>query len=411
MRGRVRVFLSLFSFLFICMIIGAGCFTYYNLSKLNEKVEQGTESIPVIASGSEPINILALGVDIGITGKKSDPKRADTIMVIHYDPKVKSVDIVSIPRDTLVRINGRNEKINAAHAIGGVKTLQGAVEGLMNIKINYYVKINYEGFRKIIDSIGGVTLVINQNMKYDDPAQNLHIDFKKGDKVHLNGKKAEEFFRWRKNNDGSGLAEGDLGRIQNQHEFMEKVVKKFTSPVVIFRVPSIISTICKYTETNMDADEILKYGYSFMKLKRENIRMHTLKGKPAYIGKISYFIFKGNNNKEILEVLRGYNSPNVDMNNKQNKLGLKIKILNGTKKNGLAKNYEKVLNTMGYNDITTGNGPKAKKSSIKYNSINKNIVDSIAKEINISDVQKNSFENNKKYDIVILLGEDKDYIK
>jgi anionic cell wall polymer biosynthesis LytR-Cps2A-Psr (LCP) family protein len=67
---------------------------------------------------------------------------------------------------------------------------------------------------------------ISSNMNYDDDSQNLHIHFEKGETVHLDGEKAEEFFRWRKNNNGTGLAEGDLGRIENQHMFIEKVIDK-----------------------------------------------------------------------------------------------------------------------------------------------------------------------------------------
>ena len=107
----------------------------------------------------------------------------------------------------------------------------------MNIKINYIVKIDYNAFREIIDAIGGIEMKIERNMIYDDEGQNLHINFKAGEIVTLDGKKAEEFFRWRKNNDGSGFANGDLDRIENQQKFISKVVDKCTSPLILFRVP------------------------------------------------------------------------------------------------------------------------------------------------------------------------------
>ena len=65
-------------------------------------------------------------------------------------------------------------------------------------------------------------MYIERDMDYDDDAQDLHINFKAGETVHLDGKKAEEFFRWRKNNDGTGFADGDLGRIRNQQAFIER---------------------------------------------------------------------------------------------------------------------------------------------------------------------------------------------
>ena len=163
----------------------------------------------------------------------------------------------------LIKINGKNQKINAAHAIGGVTYAVDAVEKLLGIRIDYYGKIDYEGFRKVIDAIGGVDMDITRTMDYDDPSQDLSIHFKKGTTVHLDGKKAEEFFRWRKNNDGAGLADGDLGRIENQHMFISKIMEKIKSPSIVIKIPSILSAIQNSVETNMDANDILKYGYIF----------------------------------------------------------------------------------------------------------------------------------------------------
>ncbi len=136
-----------------------------------------------------------MGVDIGDPNSKeaSDPKRTDTMLVVNYNPKTKEINIVSVPRDTRVTVNGKKMKINSAHAVNGVNGAIDAVENLLGIEINNYVKVDYEGFRKIIDAIGGVEMEITRNMNYDDPSQNLHIHFQKGTTVHLDGKKAEEF--------------------------------------------------------------------------------------------------------------------------------------------------------------------------------------------------------------------------
>ncbi len=88
-------------------------------------------------------------------------------------------------------------------------------------------------------------MYIEQDMNYDDPGQDLHIHFNKGETVHLDGKKAEEFFRWRKNNDGTGLANGDVDRIKNQQKFMNAVIDKVLSVSTITKIDSIAEILNK----------------------------------------------------------------------------------------------------------------------------------------------------------------------
>lgn len=173
-------------------------------------MEVGSQSMPKASnpSGNKPVNILLLGMDIGDPNQEDnkDIKRTDTIMVVNYNPETDKITTVSVPRDTLIQNNGNSVKINSAFAIGGYSRIKTEVEGLLNVNINYIVKVDYDAFVDIIDAIGGVKMKIERNMIYDDEGQNLHINFKAGETVKLDGQKAQEFFRWRKNNDGSGFA-------------------------------------------------------------------------------------------------------------------------------------------------------------------------------------------------------------
>ena len=185
---------------------------------------------------NEPVNILILGMDIGDAEQDENKaiRRTDTMMVLNYNPNTKKINIVSIPRDTLIQVDAYDEygnlrpywKINNAYVLGGEEEVIKHVELLLETNINYMVEIDYNAFRSFIDAIGGVDMYIEQQMDYDDDAQDLHIHFNAGETVHLDGKKAEEFFRWRKNNDGTGFIDGDLGRIRNQQAFMKEVLKK-----------------------------------------------------------------------------------------------------------------------------------------------------------------------------------------
>lgn len=104
-------------------------------------------------------------------------------------------------------------------------------------------------------------------------------------------KRQKNFFRWRKNNNGTGFADGDLGRIENQHKFISKVVEKVKSPSIIPKIPNILSTIPDYVETDMSPEEIIKYGYVVTKGDKSSINMITLQGEAKYIGNVSYFIY------------------------------------------------------------------------------------------------------------------------
>ncbi|MCD3195379.1 LCP family protein [Clostridium botulinum C] len=405
--GFKKFFLTAFTILLGIVIISIICF-YEAVGKLNNNSKLRSND----TSNKSSINILALGVDIGTVGSnnKNDPKRTDTMILIHYDKKSNKTNAISIPRDTLVKIKGRNSKINAAHATGGVQGAVDAVQKLLDIDIDYYGKINYEGFREVVDAIGGVDVKIENNMNYDDDMQNLHIHFKKGEEVHLDGKKAEEFFRWRKNNDGSGLPTGDLGRIDNQHIFISKVTEKMKSPFILFRIPSLLRTLPKYIETNMSSNEILKYGYALA--TSENISTETLKGSTKYIGKGSYFIYNKNQNKEILNKLRDvYSFNNSDNSNGFKDKNFKIQILNGTKKQGLASSYKKYIEAKGYKNISTGNTKKTNKSKIIIRkNISSKCIRNIKDDFQIFTVD-NSIKDPSEFDITVILGKDQEYKK
>lgn len=354
-------------------------------------------------SSSKPVNILLLGTDIGDPNQPENAaiKRTDTIIVLNYNPDNKKVQLVSIPRDTLIQVNGKNFKINSAYAIGGEERIKTEVEKLLSVNINYIVKIDYNAFREFIDSIGGINMPIERNMIYDDEGQNLHINFKAGETVKLDGQKAEEFFRWRKNNDGSGFANGDLDRIENQQKFISKVVKKCTSPLILFRLPSIFKALGDNIETNMSPSKIISYGFKFMRIKLEEMTMKTAQGIPKTINGESFLIFDKNLNKSTITSLSSSGEDISDLSKKD----VTIKILNATKINGLAAGLKQQLNELGYTRIDTGNIEERSKSSILSN--NEVILSMIDKDIKIGKHEEKPDKlEYKDYDIVIILGKD-----
>ncbi len=381
---------------FTIVVIGSSVLFLGKINK-NDMIE------PTKVSTNKPVNILLLGTDIGDPSQPNNNaiKRTDTIMVLNYNPKEKKLQVVSIPRDTLIDVNGKNLKINSAYAIGGEKRVKSEVEKLLNISINYIAKIDYNAFREFIDAIGGIKMQIERNMIYDDEGQNLHINFKKGEVVKLDGKKSEEFFRWRKNNDGSGFANGDLDRIENQQKFISKVVDKCTSPMIIFKIPSIIKALGDNIDTNMPPLKVISYGLKFSRINSEKIDMKIAQGTPKDISGESFLVFDKNLNKDIITSLSSTGKGTEDIS----KSDITIKIFNGTKITGLAATLRDELTKIGYTRVDVGNIQERKDSLILTN--NENIASKVESSVGISKIEKKPDKPEyKDYDVVIILGKD-----
>ncbi|EES47902.1 LCP family protein [Clostridium botulinum] len=381
---------------FTIVVIGSSVLFLGKINK-NDMIE------PTKVSTNKPVNILLLGTDIGDPSQPNNNaiKRTDTIMVLNYNPKEKKLQVVSIPRDTLIDVNGKNLKINSAYAIGGEKRVKSEVEKLLNISINYIAKIDYNAFREFIDAIGGIKMQIERNMIYDDEGQNLHINFKKGEIVKLDGKKAEEFFRWRKNNDGSGFANGDLDRIENQQKFISKIVDKCTSPMIIFKIPSIIKALGDNIDTNMPPLKVISYGLKFSRINSEKIDMKIAQGTPKDISGESFLVFDKNLNKDIITSLSSTGKGTEDIS----KSDITIKIFNGTKITGLAATLRDELTKIGYTRVDVGNIQERKDSLILTN--NENIASKVESSVGISKIEKKPDKPEyKDYDVVIILSKD-----
>ena len=160
-----------------------------------------------------------------VSGLDDDNGGSDTNILVRFDAVGKSIDLVSLPRDTLLNHEWASNKLNFAYAKGGTELLRTEIENLLGIPVDFYVTVNLKGFIALVDQIGGVDFDVPVDMDYDDPYQDLHIHYKKG-LQHLNGQQAMEVVRWRKNNDGVGYATADIGRIETQQAFLTQVAKQ-----------------------------------------------------------------------------------------------------------------------------------------------------------------------------------------
>ena len=399
-----RAILALILTIVVLIAIGA-TYVFSFVSSLSNN-----DLIPAVkAKDNETVNILVLGMDIGDTRntQNTSARRTDTMMLLNYNPRTDYINIVSIPRDTLIEVENAHDgngnyipywKINAAYALGGEEEVIEQVQDLLDITVNYLVEVDYAAFRNLIDAIGGVEMTIDRDMYYDDDAQDLHINFKKGETVLLDGQKAEEFFRWRKNNDGTGLADGDLGRIKNQQKFISKLIEKCTDPSIITRVPDILKAIKENVVTNMSGTDMVKYGLEM--ISNSGISMETLQGYNERIYGQDFLVVDPTYNERLLESLQI--TSEVDNSEVKNKYS--IMVLNGTRVNGLAGNLKIELENLGYSNISVGNFDKTKESTILSN--DKELKKMLSDDTGIKHLSKNKEDEYQDYDAVIIIGED-----
>lgn len=228
-------------------------------------------------------NIVVLGVDG--REKDDDPGRSDTLFVVMFDPKSKNVSLLSIPRDTRVRIPGNGwDKINHAYAFGGHKLTQQTTEELLGIQVNNYVMVDFSGFESLVDAIGGIDIDVEKDMYYYDDWDDFLIDLSAGPQ-HLDGKKAIQYVRYRDE-------EGDIGRIKRQQKFMMAVYEKISSAQILTKMPGLVAEIMKMVKTDLPVSDMVAMGGALHGMIREQggLQMATVPGTPEYIDDISYWI-------------------------------------------------------------------------------------------------------------------------
>lgn len=237
------------------------------------------------------ILFLLMGVDAKDI-KNSKGTRSDTMMLTRVNFDTGEINILSIPRDTRVPVRGKLDKITHAHAYEGPGLTLKTVEDFLGLDIDYYVKVDYKAVKAIVDAIGGVEIDVPRRMKYDDPTADppLHINLTKGLQT-LNGDKAIQFLRWRKNNDGSGYVEGDVGRVKAQQMFMKELVKQTLKPKNIFKIPEFVETYYDYVDTNIPLKQILKGAKLVTKFNMESVNTNTIPGKGERISGTDYWIY------------------------------------------------------------------------------------------------------------------------
>lgn len=307
---------------------------------------------------SRPVNILLVGVDrvpeAAANSRKIFEGRSDTILLVRFDPREKSVSLMSVPRDTKVEIPGvAFSKIAEANARGGPALTARLISNILNnITIDRYVRVSTGAFRELVDLLGGVEVFVPRKMSYTDRAQNLKINLAQGWQI-LDGEQAEQFARFR--NDGLG----DPGRIVRQQSLIQAIRSRLASPSVLLQMPQIVRLMQKYVDTNLNFEEMLTLVNFGLQLERDNFRMVMLPGRSSLEeGDLrSYWIVDDAGRDRILVQYFKQGLPDFVAERSRNTSDaiptrLKIAVQNASSNPNIAKNVAEFLTNKGFSNVS-----------------------------------------------------------
>ena len=225
------------------------------------------------------VNILLIGRDVNYkiiykhgkpiahTYDEDTPARSDTMILLSLNRRQHTLRMISFPRDALVHMppndyDVRIAKLNAAHAYGGPAMLEQALHDDLGITVHRYAVVRFEGFKSIIDEVGGIDVDVigalhrdgtRGDLNYDDNWGNLHIHLKPG-MQHLDGTQAHDYVRFRMD------LEGDPGRIRRQQQVMRALGKKLTQQPLL-KIPGLVQEVRRQFKTDMTDEEIASAAY------------------------------------------------------------------------------------------------------------------------------------------------------
>ena len=250
--------------LLIVIIIGGIFVSLYTVNKrnVNKLVQQGDRA-----------NVLFLGLDY-VEGTS----RSDTIIFVSIGSESGDVQLISIPRDMFVKYpDGNFRRINVAYPRGEGELATEMASQLLGVNVPFYVALDYEGFKHIIDSVGGITINVERRFKYDDTAADppLHIDIEPG-KQTLNGEEALGYIRYR-------AGGSDLARIERQQKFLKAMLQQGLQFKGWGEIKNLIDTANKYMKTNLSLIDLYDMGKMVRGMNTDSLNTFTLPGKGARV--------------------------------------------------------------------------------------------------------------------------------
>ena len=263
--------------------LAADVYLSFKLSKSHLSGQEGAKvqnSLTRLSSdANKSVNTLIIGSDAGSVKGESGYSRSDVMMLVCLQERDKKAVVISIPRDTMVQIPEHGtQKINAAHAFSGPAGAIDAVKNLLGIDIHHYISMQFTGFEKIVNALGGIPIHLNQ------PINDPHSGYLPAVDLKLDGWQALVLVRSR------NLPNGDLDRIESQHAFMEALMVKAESMKSVWKANQLVNIVASNCKMDYTAGQLMDLAKELQGFKPGNVQMITLPGDSPTIGGISYFV-------------------------------------------------------------------------------------------------------------------------
>ena len=227
------------------------------------------------------VSVLLIGAD-----QRPDQIKfnTDSLIFASIDPKTKQVSLLSIPRDTRVALSGHGHvKINEVAALTDLPTLQKNVEQLTGQPLSGYVQTNFAGFKKIIDTLGGITVDVEKNMYYETgDLEDGYINLVKGVQ-RLDGSQALQYARFRHD------ALGDISRTARQQVVLKAVAKEMFRLSTLPKLPFLIPQLREAVNTNLSGKDMFSLAKVAVGFDSANVVSQTLPGAFQDIDGVSYW--------------------------------------------------------------------------------------------------------------------------
>ena len=423
--------------LLIILIIAA----YFIINSIRIKGEVSLSGMLATAVGHDENTRKNLGefqvLIMGVSTDQAGVDLSDTIMVASYNPNTQRAVLLSIPRDTYTGKNPKrataSDKINAIYNLtkDPQKTLD-AVNDLTGLDIKYYVVVKTEALIELVDAIGPIEYYVPTTMDYDDPTQDLHIQFEEG-LQEIDGEEAEELLRFRKNNDGTSFpseyGDNDIGRMRNQREFISAVIDQTITAGNITKLGQILDIAQRNLITNVDFNAVKDYLPYAVEFSTQNLQTAVLPGTTPNLketNNVSIYVVDEEETSALIQSLfypeeqtttdgnsiNGTNTTNSTVSNTTansstvKKSDIQIEVLNGSGVNSNLQKAVDMLEDAGYDVTKTGPTSTITKTMI-YNKkeITEANLEEIKDTLGVGTIQ-NSKSQASKVQVQIVLGKD-----
>lgn len=282
-KKKKNIFLRVVLILILIIIIAGGILLYKRYT------EEGWSGVSktILGHNEETVNKLEKMYCL-LLGKSQE--LTDTIMLASYDPKTQEAALLSIPRDTFIGDNLNYasgwDKINSVYQISPDDLLE-HVRNITGINVQYYLTVDTEALKALVDEIGGVYFDVPIDMHYTDRGQGLYIDLQAGYQL-LDGDKSEQLVRFRHNSDGTTYpyeyGGEDLGRMRTQREFLSELLKQCIEKMDLNTILGFLDIAQQYVETNLNFNAIKDYIPYILEFNIDNLKTATLPGQSMQAG-------------------------------------------------------------------------------------------------------------------------------